>query len=51
MDTRNLAMELGMSRDVIMPCLMQLKNLKLVNFNDTQANGIKLTLLGTVVKR
>jgi DNA-binding IclR family transcriptional regulator len=50
-DTTDLAQELGITKDTLMPHLNQLKQLRLLNFDDTQAASIKLTLLGTVVKR
>jgi DNA-binding IclR family transcriptional regulator len=50
-DTTDLAQELGITKDKLMPHLNQLKQLRLLNFDDTQAASIKLTLLGTVVKR
>ncbi len=50
-DTAELAMELSVTRENLMPSLTQLKQLRLINFNDTKAAGIRLSLLGTVVKR
>ena len=50
-DTLELARELSVSRENLMPSLTQLKQLRLINFNDTQAAAIRLSLLGTVVKR
>jgi len=50
-DTMELAKELSMSKESIMPSLTQLKQLRLINFNDTQAAEIRLSLLGSVVKR
>ena len=50
-NTGDLAKELSMSRESLMPSLTQLKQLRLVNFNDTQAMAIRLTLLGSVVNR
>ncbi len=47
----DLANELGVTTDTLKPCLAQLKQLRLVNFNDAQGQVIRLTLLGTVVKR
>jgi predicted transcriptional regulator len=50
-NSSELAMELGITRDALMPSLNSLKQLRLVNFNDPQGQAIRLTLLGTVVKR
>ncbi len=50
-NTTDLAKELSMSREHLLPQLTELKKLRLVNFNDTQGSAIRLTLLGTVVKR
>jgi len=50
-NTSDLAAELGITRESLMPSLNSLKQLRLVNFNDTQGAAIRLTLLGTVVKR
>ena len=46
-----IARELSVTTDSLLPTLDQLKNLRLVNFSDGQATSIKLTLLGTVVQR
>jgi predicted transcriptional regulator len=46
-----LAQEMSVTRESLMPSLTQLKQLRLLNFNDAQGSSIKLTLLGTVVKR
>src|SRR5260370_822849 len=50
-NTYDLANELNMSREQLMNCLSQLKQTRLVSFNDTQFTGVRLTLLGSVVKR
>ncbi len=50
-NTIELAGELLLTHDVIMPLLTQLKYLKLVNFNDRNCSTISLTLLGCMVKR
>ena len=50
-NTMELAKELSTSRESIMPWLAHLKQLRLVNYNDTQGVAVRLTLLGTVVKR
>lgn len=50
-DTAELAAELAISRESLAPSLAQLKQLRLINFNDTQGAAIRLSLLGTVVKR
>jgi len=50
-DTLELARELRMSRESLMPSLTQLKQLRLINFNDTNGAAIRLSLLGSVVKR
>jgi predicted transcriptional regulator len=46
-----ISSELSMSADRLLPTLAQLKQLGLVNFCDTKGSAVKLTLLGTVVKR
>jgi DNA-binding GntR family transcriptional regulator len=50
-NTYELANELSMSRENLMSCLTSLKQTRLLNFNDAQAQSVRLTLLGTVVKR
>ncbi len=50
-NTYDLANELSMSRESLMPCLTELKQTRLVTFNDAKAVSIRLTLLGSVVKR
>lgn len=50
-NTGEVAHELGLSREHLMPLIAQLKQLKLVNVIDPQSSTIRLTLLGTVVKR
>ena len=50
-NTAEIEYELGLSRDLLMPHLNQLKTLRLVNFNDPKGCGIRLTLLGSVVNR
>jgi len=50
-NTSELAQELGMTKEKLMPWLTDLKDSRLVNFNDTKALAIRLTLLGSVVKR
>jgi len=47
----NIAMEMGISSEMLALCLIRLKDLRLVNFADALPTNIKLTLLGTVVKR
>ncbi len=49
--TSELANELLVSRESLAQSLIQLKQLRLLNFNDEQASTIRLTLLGSVVKR
>ena len=49
--TSELAGELFVSPESIMPLLTELKKLRLLTFNDVKGSAIKLTLLGTVVKR
>jgi hypothetical protein len=46
-----LAQEMSVTRESLMPSLTQLKQLRLLNFNDVQGSSVKLTLLGSVVKR
>ncbi|MBX2904444.1 MAG: hypothetical protein KF744_00295 [Taibaiella sp.] len=46
-----LANELQVSSDSLLPSLTQLKQLRLVSFNDSGASNIRLTLLGSVVNR
>ncbi|MCF8449392.1 MAG: hypothetical protein K9G49_05910 [Taibaiella sp.] len=50
-NTYDLANELSMSRENLMPCLASLKQTRLLNYHDAQAVSVRLTLLGTVVKR
>jgi len=50
-NTYDLASELNMSRETLMHSLTELKQTRLVSFNDPQSVGVRLTLLGTVVKR
>ncbi len=50
-NTYELASELSITRETLMPCLARLKQTRLLNFNDAQAESVRLTLLGTVVKR
>ncbi len=50
-NTNELAGELSVSPESIMPLLSELKKLRLLTFNDVKGSAIKLTLLGTVVKR
>ena len=50
-NTGDIAHELGLSRENLIPLLAQLKQLKLVNIVDPQSVTIRLTLLGSVVKR
>jgi len=49
--TGEIASELGTSVDIIIPLLGQLKQLRLLSFNEPQVQSIRLTLLGTVVNR
>ncbi len=49
--TFQLANELEISSDNLLPSLTQLEELKLLNFCDADASIVRLTLLGTVVKR
>ena len=49
--TMQLANELEISCDSLLPSLTQLEDLKLLNFCDAESSVVKLTLLGTVVKR
>jgi len=46
-----IASELSLTSDSLLPTLAQLKELRLVTFCDGKGSSIKLTLLGTVVKR
>jgi predicted transcriptional regulator len=50
-NTYDLANELSISREALMPSLAKLKQTRLVNFNDAQETSVRLTLLGSVVKR
>jgi len=50
-NTFELAQELGMTREKLMPWLTELKDSRLVNFNDTKVLSVRLTLLGSVVNR
>jgi hypothetical protein len=46
-----IANELSMTSAFLSPHLAQLKSLRLLNYCDSQAASIKLTLLGSVVNR
>lgn len=50
-NTNQLANELSLTRETIMPSLTHLKDLKLVNFSDIHCSAVSLTLLGCTVKR
>ena len=50
-NTGQLAIELSLTRDNLLPTLAQLKYLKLVNFSDAHASAVSLTLLGCMVTR
>jgi RIO-like serine/threonine protein kinase len=50
-NTGELARELSITHETLMPSLNELKSLRLVNFNDSQVTGVRLTLLGSVVNR
>jgi hypothetical protein len=50
-NTNELAVELLVAREMIMPSLTLLKQLKLINFCDKNCSAISLTLLGCTVKR
>ncbi len=50
-NTSELASELLVTTESLMPSLSQLKQLRLVNFSDPKGSTIRLTLLGSVVKR
>jgi predicted transcriptional regulator len=50
-NTGELAKELSVTREKLMPSLDELKSLRLVNFNDPEVTGIRLTLLGSIVNR
>lgn len=50
-NTAALAHELSVTPESLMPFLLQLKQLRLVNFIDIQASAFRLTLLGSVVRR
>ena len=47
----DLSNELKTTHDALMPWLTQLKQLRLISFNEIHPVIIKLTLLGSVVKR
>jgi Mn-dependent DtxR family transcriptional regulator len=49
--TKELASELQVTTESIMPSLTELKQLRLVNFSDPKGSSVRLTLLGSVVKR
>ncbi len=49
--TLQLATELAVTSASLLPSLAQLKQLRLVNFNDGTGMSVRLTLLGSVVKR
>lgn len=46
-----LATELSVTSASLYPSLAQLKQLRLVNFNDSTSTSVRLTLLGSVVNR
>lgn len=46
-----LAAELSVTSASLQPSLTQLKQLRLVNFGDSNGTSVRLTLLGSVVKR
>jgi predicted transcriptional regulator len=48
---RDIAGELNMSSDQLMPTLVELKDLRLIQFNEPGLSTIKLTLLGCTVQR
>jgi len=50
-NTNELASELLVSAESLMPQLSELKKLRLVNFNDTKGSAVRLTLLGSIVTR
>lgn len=47
----NLSSELNSNQDTLMTCLMELKELRLITFDEKEATSVNLTLLGTIVKR
>ncbi len=47
----NLSSELNSNEEVLMSSLMELKDLRLINFDDKGERSVNLTLLGTIVKR
>ncbi len=49
--TGQLASELSLTREGIMPSLTYLKHLKLLNFSDQTCSAVSLTLLGCMVQR
>lgn len=46
-----VASELAVSSDSLLPSLAHLKQLRLVSYGDSRASTIRLTLLGSVVNR
>ncbi len=46
-----LSSELLSNRDTLIPCLVHLKDLRLINFDDKNMQSLKLTLLGMNVNR
>jgi len=47
----NMAAELNLVKHYILPMLTELKDMRLISFDKPNAEYIKLTLLGTTVKR
>ncbi len=50
-NTYDLANELSTSREQLMPSITRLQQTRLLTFHDAKAVSVKLTLLGSVVKR
>ena len=48
---RDIAGELNMSSDQLMPTLVALKDLRLIQFNEPSQVSVKLTLLGHTIQR
>jgi hypothetical protein len=47
----NLSYELNSNQEILMSCLMELKDLRLITIDEKDATSINLTLLGSTVKR
>lgn len=51
LEVRSIAEELNMAADQVMPALLELKALRLLQFNEPSMVSVKLTLLGQTIAR